>query len=442
MLSLSYRTILSVALPLMGSSFIQSIVLLTDSAFLSRYSTHAFDAAGNAGLIYITVFMAVIGFSDGAQILFARRIGQERHEALGRIFGTSIITIFLVVVGLFLFVQLAMPHLLLSYSKHPDLAVSQGEFVSIRSYALFFGMISMPINAFFLAHGKTWVVLCSAIIIACSNIFLDYSMIFGHFGFAEMGLQGAAWASTMAEGLGMLFLIVYLFYSAERKKYGLLKHFSFNLISMKELFKIGSPIVLQGFLALATWTVFFTWIEQMGKFELTVSQNIRSLYFLAFVPLWGFAGTTKTYISQYIGARKFDELKIVKRRIQLLTMIFMVVIFHGAFLYPELLIKMVNPEQEYLATSAEILRFVCPSMFIFGFVSVYFQTINGSGNTMITFGIELISVLVYIISAYILIKVMQVEIYWAWTVEYIYFITMGALSILYLRFFDWKKKIV
>jgi len=442
MLSLSYRTILSVALPLMGSSFIQSIVLLTDSAFLSRYNTHAFDAAGNAGLIYITVFMAVIGFSDGAQILFARRIGQERHETLGRIFGTSIITIFLVVVGLFLFVQLAMPHLLLSYSKHADLAVSQGEFISIRSYALFFGVISMPISAFFLAHGKTWVVLCSAVIVSCSNIFLDYCMIFGRLGFSEMGLQGAAWASTIAEGLGMVFLIVFLIYSTERKKYGLLKHFSFNLISMKELLKIGSPIVFQGVLALATWTVFFTWIEQMGKFELTVSQNIRSLYFLAFVPLWGFAGTTKTYISQYIGARKFDELKIVKRRIQLLTMIFMLVIFHGAFLYPEKLIELVNPEQEYLATSSEILKFICPSMFLFGFVSVYFQTINGSGNTMITFGIELISVLAYIISAYILIKVMHVEIYWAWTVEYIYFITMGALSMLYLRLFDWKKKIV
>lgn len=442
MLSLSYRTILSVALPLMGSSFIQSIVLLTDSAFLSRYSTHAFDAAGNAGLIYITFFMAVIGFSDGAQILFARRIGQQRNDALGRIFGTSIMTIFLVVCVLFIFVQFAMPPFLASYSKHADLAVSQGEFISIRSYALFFGMISLPISAFFLAHGKTWVVLCSAIITATSNIFLDYSMIFGHFGLPEMGLKGAAWASTIADGLGMFFLVVFLINSKERKMYGLLKHFSVNLQSMKELFKIGSPIVLQGFLALATWTIFFTWIEQMGKFELTVSQNIRSLYFLAFVPLWGFAGTTKTYISQYLGAGKLAELKIIKRRIQFMTMICMFIIFHGAFLYPETLIELINPEQEYVAKSAEILRFICPSMFVFGFVSVYFQTINGSGNTMITFGIEAVSVLVYIISAYLLIKVFTVDIYWAWTVEYIYFITMGALSMLYLHFYDWKKKIV
>ena len=442
MLSLSYRTILSVALPLMGSSFIQSIVLLTDSSFLSRYSTHAFDAAGNAGLIYITVFMAVIGFSDGAQILFARRIGQNRGDALGRIFGTSISTIFFVVCLLFAFVQFVMPDLLLSYSKHADLAVSQGNFISIRSYALFFGMISLPISAFFLANGKTWVVLCSAIITAISNIFLDYSLIFGHFGFASHGLAGAAWASTIAEGCGMLFLIIFLTYSKERKKYGLLKHFSIDWTSTKELVKIGSPIVFQGVLALATWTIFFTWIEQMGKFELTVSQNIRTLYFLAFVPLWGFAGTTKTYISQYIGAGRFDELAIIKRRIQLLTMIFLFAIFHGAFIYPEFLVGMINPDPLYIETSASILRYICPSMFVFGFASVYFQTINGSGNTMVTFAIELISVLVYIISAYLLIKVFVVDVYWAWTVEYIYFTTMGLLSLLYLRLFDWKKKVV
>ena len=55
MLDLRYKTIFMVALPLMGASFIQSLVLITDAAFLSRHSTVAFDASGNAGLIYITL---------------------------------------------------------------------------------------------------------------------------------------------------------------------------------------------------------------------------------------------------------------------------------------------------------------------------------------------------------------------------------------------------
>ena len=86
MLPISYKSILAVALPMMVSGFIQSIVLITDASFLSRYSTEAFDALGNAGLIYITLYIMLGGMSEGSQIIIARRIGEERFDAIGRIF--------------------------------------------------------------------------------------------------------------------------------------------------------------------------------------------------------------------------------------------------------------------------------------------------------------------------------------------------------------------
>jgi putative MATE family efflux protein len=441
-LDLKYKTILSVAVPLMVSSFIQSIVLITDAAFLSRYSTLAFDAVGNAGLIYITVYMALAGMGDGAQILIARRIGQENTNAIGRIFGSSIVSNFLIAFILFLIIQLVMPDLLNYYSKHKDLAHLQVEFIHIRGFALFFAMITLSIQAFFLAIGKTWVVLIAALITASSNILLDYVLIFGEWGFPSLGLKGAAWANTIADSCGMLFLVIFLIFSKERKKLKLFSHFSINLPSLKELFKIGSPIMFQGIIALATWTIFFTWIEQIGKFELTVSQNIRAIYFLAFVPIWGFAGTTKTYISQYLGKGDHESLKIIQRRIQLMTVIALFIFFHGAIFYPKQLIGFINPAEQYIEKSAEIMRFISGSIMMYGLFSVYFQTINGSGNTMVSFSIEVICVGIYTLTAYLLIKTYQVDIFWIWSVEYVYFGCMGLLSILYLRFFDWKKKIV
>ena len=442
MLDLKYKTILKVAVPLMVSSFIQSVVLITDAAFLSRHSTLSFDAVGNAGLIYVTVFMALAGMGDGAQILIARRIGQKNTDAIGRIFGTSILSHFIIALLLFLGIQFIMSHLLHSYSKHKDLADLQGNFIQIRSFALFFAMITLSIQAFFLATGKTWVVLVAAVITATSNILLDYLLIFGNWGLPAMGLEGAAIANTIADGCGMTFLIIFLIFSKERKELELFSHFSINWPSLKELFKIGSPLMFQGFIALATWTVFFTWIEQIGKFELTVSQNIRSIYFLAFIPISGFSGTTKTYISQYLGKKDFDSLGTIQRRIQFLTIIFLFLFFHGALFYPEQLIGFINPAEAYIEKSAEIMRFVAGSIMIFGLVSVYFQTINGSGNTVVSFIIEFICVGVYIIAAYLLIKVFKLDIFWIWSVEYIYFCALGLFSILYLRTFDWKKKIV
>lgn len=441
MLNYNYRTILSVALPLMVSSFIQSIVMISDAAFLSRYDTVAFDACGNASLIYVTIFMAINGLSDGVQILIARRIGQEKQHAIGRIFGTSVFTIGIVSILLFSFLFFIIPTLLPLYTKHTDLANAQIEFLSVRSYALLFCMFSLPIQAFFLATGKTWVVLISALIIACSNILLGYLLIFGVPNLLpSLGIKGAALASTIAELLGMVFLIVFLFFSKERKIYQMFHHFAFQWKSFVELVKIGSPLFFQGFIALAAWTIFFTWIEQMGKFELTVSQNIRSFYFLAFVPILGFAATTKTYVSQYIGKADFDSLKTIQRRIQLLTILFLFVFFHGALLYPRFMITLINPEEIYITKSAEILRFIAGSFLIFGLISVKFQTVNGSGNTIASFLIEFFSISIYLLFSYLLIKVWHAEIYWVWSVEYVYFGALGILSIGYLKLFNWKTK--
>jgi multidrug resistance protein, MATE family len=439
-LEYSYKQILKVAIPMMISGFIQSIVMITDSAFISRYSTEAFDAVGNGGLAYITMYMCLLGMGDGSQIIIARRFGSDQASRIGRVFGTSVITNLLLAILLFVILYFAMPPQILAYSKNPTIASLQGQFIQIRSFALFFAFVTVSIQAFFLAKGKTWVVLISALITALSNVLLDYTLIFGKLGMPEMGLEGAALASTIADGMGMLFLLIFLLISEDARSLKLFRHFSFNLRSMKELLKVGSPLMLQGFLALATWTLFFTWLERKGQFDLTVSQNIRSIYFLAFVPIWGFAGTTKTYISQYLGAKRYDEIPKIQRRIQILTVGFLLISFHGAIFYPQTLIQLINPEEVYLEKSAEILQFIVGSILIFGFVSVYFQTIHGSGNTLHSMLIELTTVIIYSIASYFLIVSWEVDVFWIWTVEYIYFISLGALSIGYLKTFNWKNK--
>ncbi len=440
LLPLSYRSILGVALPMMVSGFIQSIVLITDSAFISRYSIAGFDAVGNAGLAYITFFMMLLGMSDGAQILMARRIGESRSDQLGRILNATWLTLGVLALLFFAILTLYIPSWISAYSRNHEVASLQGEYIQHRSFALFFSMITLGFQAFYLARGKSWVVLIAAVLTACTNIIFDYLLIFGVGVFPEMGVAGAATASSIADGVGMVFLLCFTLLSIENKAYHLFSSIKGIWIELKELISLGTPLLVQGFSSLFTWTLFFTWIEQMGKYELTVSQNIRSIYFLAFVPIWGFAGTTKTYISQYIGAAKQEELPRIQRRIQWLTLLFMMFSFHGAIFYPETMISLINPHEEYLKESSSILRLVTGSILLYAMVSVYFQTIHGSGNTLASMTIEFISVGIYTCSVYVFIKVWSFDIYHVWTVEYIYFGTMGLLSYLYLKLFSWNNK--
>jgi putative MATE family efflux protein len=441
MLDIRYSSILRVALPMMLSGFIQSIISITDAAFLGHYSTLAYDASGSAGLWYITLYMVFIGLSDGAQIVMAQRIGENKPAGVAGAFQSNFVLLLIAAVLVTVFVQLFMPEFLHYMVANKELANAELSFLEIRSYSFWAATIGLTVQATYLATGKTTLVLFSALIVAVSNIILDYFMVFGIGPFPEMGLEGAALASTIAEILGMLFLLGSLLLGKLKYSYPFWNAIVVSGSYLKHNLKVGLPLLFQGLVALSVWTVFFIWIEQMGTDELTVSRNIRYLYFLAFIPIWGFAGATKTYIAQYIGAKDYASLPIIQRRIQLLTVVFLVITFHGALLYPETLIRLVNNHPDHIRESARILRIISGSIIIYGLGSVYFQTISGSGNTRVTFIVECIATCFYLTAAYLLIKVFEAPLHLVWLVEYVYFITMGVTSLGYLRVFNWTKEL-
>lgn len=441
MLDIRYTSILRVALPMMLSGFIQSIISITDAAFLGHYSSMAYDASGSAGLWYITLSMVFIGMSDGAQIIMAQRIGEKQPTGVAVAFQSNIVLLLCAAVVLTILVQLFMPQLLHFMVSNRKLADAELSFLSIRSFAFWASIIGLTIQSTYLATGKTTLVLVASFIVAVSNIIMDYLLVFGIGPFPEMGLEGAALASTLAEILGAVFLLVTLLRGELKHEFPFWKKIGLSLAELRVNLKVGLPLLLQGLVALSVWTVFFIWIEQMGTEELTVSLNIRYLYFLAFIPIWGFAGATKTYIAQYVGAKEFSVLPVIQKRIQLMTVLFLVIMFHGSLLYPETLLRLVSHNEEQIRQSAVILRIVSGSTIIYGLISVYVQTINGSGHTRVTFLIECMATFSYLFAAYLLIKVFTVSLPVVWLVEYVYFIVMGVAALIYLRFFNWTKEI-
>ncbi|MFA5575162.1 MAG: MATE family efflux transporter [Brumimicrobium sp.] len=425
----------------MLGTFVQSVVMITDAAFLSRYSTLSFDASGNGGLIYVTLFMGLIGFGDAAQIIMARRIGQNKTEQINRIIQSAILVILSVALLFFLFTQTLLSDFILNFSKSSELALEQIDYLSIRSLGFFFALFMIVLNSFFLSIGKTWIIMIGSAVFAVSNIILDYLLIFGFGSVEPMGIKGAALASVLSEGIASLTLITILFRSKERIKYQIFLRLEIKFEIIKNLLRIGSPLVFQGMIALSSWTLFFIFIEQMGLHNLTVSQNVRFVYFLAFVPIFGFAATTKTYVAQYMDYTESNIIPKIIKRIQLLSFLFLLLIFHGALLYPEKLIQIINPETAYLTDSAFILRIMFGSILIYGLSSPLFHSISGSGNTRISLAIETLCTIFYVVYSYLTIKVWGWNITAVWSVEYLYFSMMGLLSLTYLKFSSWRKKV-
>lgn len=441
MLNLSTKSILKVTVPIMLGTFIQNIVLITDSVLVNRLGTTDFDAANNAGLLYICFFMLLRGLGDGTQIQIAKEYGQSKFEGIKNTLSNSFLLQIILSCILFSFLFFFKDVFLNSVVKSDAIKLKMELFLDYRSWGIFFAGLQVSIIAFFIGVGRTNIIIASTLILAFSNVFLDFGLIFGMFGLPNMGLKGAALASTISEGLTFVYLFINLLYNPEFKEF----HFNplkekIYTLKTKLLLKLSYPLMIRGFISLSTWFVFFSLIEQMGELELESAHVVRNLFFLTFIPIFGFGSSTRTYVAYYFGRGDYKNIKKAILKLIILSTIFYVIIFHGAILYPEILVRLITKNELIIDTSAQILHIIFWSMLLYAVVNVIYNTISALGKTLLSLFIEIIAISLYLISTYLVILKWNWSIVNIWYVEFIYFLTLGILSFIYLYYYNKKIK--
>lgn len=436
----SYRNIISVSLPIMLGTFVEFLVVLADSSFLSRVGTNAFNASVLASFIYIALFMFGVGFSSGIQILIARRQGEGRFKLAGIVFYHACISMLLLSVVMFLLVRFGFINILNFTLSDSLLYESIREFLLIRIWGYPLAFLTLTFTAFYTGIARTRVLTAVMIILASTNIVLDYLLIFGKGIFPELGLTGAAIASVSAEGLAMLFIVLYTLMS--KKIWKQYKLFQFRKIYgylSKALLKFSSPLMVQQFIAVASWAIFFNLIEQLGSYELEVSSVVRSLYYLLFVPLMGLSTATRTFVSTLLAERRQAEIPVTIKRIVLLSLLMTSVILGLILSFPHQLVAIVNPNTEIIDGVVSVYYYISGAVILFSVSSVFFNLVSGSGDTRMTLIIEAVAIVIYITAASVLILKANPTVEQVWMTEYIYFGLLTIFSMVYYISGRWKR---
>ncbi|MBC8321746.1 MAG: MATE family efflux transporter [Bacteroidetes bacterium] len=437
--NITYNRIWLVAYPIILGSIAQNLINFTDTAFLGRVGEIALGAGAIGGLFYLAVIMLGLGFGIGAQIIIARRLGQGRLKEIGEVVIHTII--FLTFLAVIVFLLLKYGSVIILKYTIDSTAIYNGsiDFLKIRAFGIFFAFINIAFRSFYVGIAKTKVITYTTIVLAAVNIFLDYVLIFGKMGMPEMGIRGAALASVIAEISAMLYFIIYTIAKVDYRKYDLFCFSRFRLKKLMKIFNISIPMMVQQFVSLAVWFVFFLFVEKIGEMALAVSNIIRSVYVIAMVPIWGFATATNTLTSYLIGMKRHDEVPSLIYKIAVLSFFGVLFIVSMGLFSPRMIMEIYTNQKDLIEVGAPILYVVSLGALFLSVGFVLLNGVSGTGKTNISLTIELAVLAVYVIYTYVLIIEFNTDIIGAWTSEIVYGFLLSIVSWMYLKSNRWLK---
>jgi len=436
--SISYKRIWQIAYPIILGSIAQNLINFTDTAFLGRVGEVALGAGALGGLFYLAIIMLGLGFGTGAQIIIARRYGENKLKKIGPIVEHSIYFLLPLALLVFVLMRYWSAPLLEKVVVSPDVFEGTIAFLKYRSFGIFFAFMNMVFRSFYVGLAKTKVITYTTIVLAITNIFLDYILIFGKLGFPAMGIEGAAIASVIAEMAAMLFFIIYTYITVRFKDYDLFRFSMPSLNSLTGILRVSVPIMMQSFISLSVWFVFFLFIEKLGESALAVSNIIRSVFVVLMMPIWGFATATNTLVSFLIGQNRRDEVMSLIFKIVRLCFIGVLTIVSIGLMFPRFIINIYTNNLALIELGVPILYIVSVGALLLSIGFIFFNGVSGTGKTNISLIIEVIVLIIYLFYAYTLVYKYNAQIAEVWTTEIIYGSLLALVSYLYLKSGKWR----
>ena len=428
------KEIWRVTYPIFLGLLAQNVINVTDTAFLGRVGEVALGAAAMGGLLYICVYTIAFGFSVGSQILIARRNGEGNYRAVGPIMWQGTAFSFGMAVCLLILMYFSAAPLIRLLITSDSIYGATYEFFTWRIWGFLFAFVNVMFRGLYIGITRTKVLTMNAVVMALVNV------VFGELGLPEMGVRGAALASVIAEASSLLFFLLYTYYKVDLKKYGLNRFGQFDLSMVLRILRISCFTMVQYFLAMAIWFVFFMALERLGQRQLAVANIVRSVYVVLLIPVQALSTTANTLVSNLIGAGGSSGVVTLLHKISRMSFLIMVVCVGLCVAFPGSILSVYTNEEALLVESVSALYVVCGAMLIASLANVYFNGISGTGNTQAALVLEIFVQVFYALYIIVVGMVIQAPVDVCFTTEVIYYVLMLGSSLIYLKKAKWQNK--
>lgn len=441
-LEVSNRQIIRIAAPICLALVMPQITHMTNTAFLGRMGEFELAANGIAGIYYLIMYMIAYGLTNGLEVLIARRAGQLNYSGIGVLFSNGIL-LGLLFAGCGIFITLWLAPWFFATSLHDhsiyEAAVS---FIRVRIWGLPSLMLLSIANAFYVGTGNSRVLITTSICQEIVNIFFDYSLIFGHFSFPALGLNGAAYASVLAESVGMIVAFGNILVRGFHRRFYLFNYLRPDMDAMKRILTVSAPLIVQFLFSIGVWFVFFIFIEHLGKRSLAISNIMRSVMGLFGVFTWALASTCNTLVSNVIGQGKPEQVFPAIRKVVTFSLSCALTVCLLINLMPNLLLHVYTTDPVIIHDALPSLRVITINMLMLATSTILLNGVTGTGNTRMNLLIEICALIGYLTYCIIVVERWRSPLYIAWLSDCLYSGIIFIISFWYLRSGKWKGKMI
>ena len=375
------RSILLLSVPMVLEMAMESIFAVVDVFFVSRLGADAIATVGLTETLLSLLYTLAMGLSTGAMAMIARRTGEKAPDAAARVAVQAIGLGFLVSLPIAAAGVLFARPLLALMGGSPWVVEHGARYTQLMLGSNVLILLLFLINAIFRGAGAASLAMRVLWLSNAINIVLCPCLVLGLGPFPELGVVGAALATTFGRGVGLCYQLYLLFLGKGRVRIRR-EHLRFEPVTMLVMVRLSGSAMLQMLIGTASWLVLARITAVSGSAAMAGYTIALRLILFALLPSMGMSNAAATLVGQNLGAGKPERAEQAVWRTGFYNMVFLGLVGAGFIFFARPLIDTFTQDPAVASTAVSGLRIMSAGFLVYAYGMVLTQAFNGAGDTL------------------------------------------------------------
>lgn len=374
-----FEKILLFSIPLLLGNFFQLMYNAIDSFVVGNFvGKHALAAVGTSTPIINLMIAFFQGLATGAGVIVSKYYGARDKENVSKAVHTFVMFSLLLGIFLSVFGYLISPKLLEMMNTPSDSFDSANAYLKTYFLGNVFVTLYNAGTGILQSVGNAKAPLFILIVSSIINVFLDLLFV----RVIKLGVVGAALATIICQAFAMV-LVLYILCKNKSEYQLIFKKLKIHLSILKEIVFVGVPAGLQGMVVSVSNVMVMYYINGFGSAAVAGFSSANKFDNFLGLPVNSFMLAITTFVSQNLGAKKYDRVKQGIRATLIMSLATVIVLGVIVMTFADSCIGIFNSDKDVIEAGATFIRIMCPFYFALCFHQVYSGALRASGRSFV-----------------------------------------------------------